>query len=74
LDNCASRKRLPGFKIAKLLAEEAGISSGEALDTLAEEKKKLEKQGNKKKNRTKRRSFKKKHWWAVSGSNTRPTD
>lgn len=41
LDNYANGKRLPGYRIAKLLANEAGIEDGEAFRMLAEEEEKM---------------------------------
>ena len=37
LDEYVKLKRLPNFKTAKIMAEEAGISAGEMLDILAAE-------------------------------------
>jgi len=41
MDKYAKGQRLPGYKLALLMAKEAGISEAEAMKTLAEEEEKM---------------------------------
>jgi len=41
LDNYANGKRVPGYRVALLLAEEAGVTEAEAMRSLAEQERKI---------------------------------